>query len=191
MKKYTIIAGVNGVGKSSMTGLLVDSDYELGVIIDTDMITSELGGDRIKGGKEAIRLINDCIARGISFTQETTLSGKRTIKTINNARENNYYICMYYVGVSSSEESIARIANRVRKGGHNIPAEDVIRRYAHRIDDLLRVMSYCNEIFFYDNENGFVRVGEYHNGKLYDAGRYMPQWYIEIKNALMFNGKDR
>lgn len=33
MKKYTIIAGVNGVGKSSMTGLLTRMSYDLGIIM--------------------------------------------------------------------------------------------------------------------------------------------------------------
>lgn len=141
------------------------------------------------GGKEAVRRIDHCLSNGINFTQETTLSGKRTLRTINIVREKNFYIRMYYVAVSSPEESIARIANRVRKGGHDIPAEDVIRRYAHRIDDLLRVIPYCDEIHFYDNENGFTEVGEYRNGKICDVDEYQPQWYREIKKA--YNGKDR
>lgn len=49
MKKYTIIAGVNGVGKSSMTGLLTRMSYDLGIIIDTDSITAKLSGDKIVG----------------------------------------------------------------------------------------------------------------------------------------------
>lgn len=40
MKIYTIIAGVNGVGKSSLTGVLVGETSDLGVIIDTDKITA-------------------------------------------------------------------------------------------------------------------------------------------------------
>ena len=51
MKTYTIIGGVNGVGKSSLTGVLVGKTDDLGVIIDTDKLNAEYGGDRIKGGK--------------------------------------------------------------------------------------------------------------------------------------------
>jgi predicted ABC-type ATPase len=75
MKIYTIIGGVNGVGKSSFTGVLKERTTDLGVIIDVDKITAELGGDLLIGGKASINKIDDCIAKRISFTQETTLSG--------------------------------------------------------------------------------------------------------------------
>ena len=48
MKIYTIIGGVNGVGKSSLSGVLTAENSDLGVVIDTDKINAELGGDRIK-----------------------------------------------------------------------------------------------------------------------------------------------
>ena len=148
MKYYTIIGGVNGVGKSSLTGVLKKQRTDMGMIIDTDMLNAKYNGDRIKGGKEAVRLINDCLSKGIDFTQETTLSGKKTLKTIIAAREKDYCIRLFYVAVSSSEESIRRIANRVAKGGHNISDDDVKRRYANRFDDLLAVLPYCNEAHF-------------------------------------------
>lgn len=126
MKKYTIIGGVNGAGKSSLTGVLKGECSDLGIIVDTDMITAKLGGEKIAGGKEAVRIISDCLDRGLNFTQETTLSGQRTLRTIISARERDYYIRLYYVGVGSADESLLRISNRVKKGGHDIPADDVI-----------------------------------------------------------------
>ena len=51
MKLYTIIAGVNGVGKSSLTGALKGERSDLGIIVDTDMMTAQLGGDKLRGGK--------------------------------------------------------------------------------------------------------------------------------------------
>lgn len=180
MKIYTIIGGVNGVGKSSLSGVLSAESSELGVIIDTDKITAENGGDRIKGGKIAIERINNCLEKGINFTQETTLSGVRTLKTIQKARELNYFIRLYYVGISSSAESISRIANRVLKGGHNIPPEDVKRRYAKRFDDLIKILPYCNEAVFFDNENGFIEKAEYRNGTLITKGGNIPEWIKEL-----------
>lgn len=184
MKIYTIIGGVNGVGKSSLSGVLSAESSELGVIIDTDKITAENGGDRIKGGKIAIELINNCLEKGINFTQETTLSGVRTLKTIQKARELNYFIRLYYVGISSSDESISRIANRVLKGGHNIPPEDVKRRYAKRFDDLIKILPYCNEAVFFDNENGFIEKAEYRNGTLITKGEKIPEWIKELEQKL-------
>ena len=42
MRTYTIIGGVNGVGKSSFTGLLKEQRSDLGILIDVDKITAEL-----------------------------------------------------------------------------------------------------------------------------------------------------
>lgn len=181
MKKYTIIGGVNGAGKSSLSGVLSQYHSDLGIIIDTDKITAKFGGDKIKGGKEAVGLINDCLNKGVNFTQETTLSGKKTLKTAEYARSKGYYIRMFYVGVSSAEESLLRIENRVKKGGHNIPAEEVKRRYEKRFEDLARILPYCDEVRFYDNENGFVYVGEYRNGQIFTVGDYTPDWLNGLK----------
>lgn len=176
MKTFTVIGGVNGVGKSSLSGLLSAESTELGIIIDTDKLGLKYGGDRIKGGKEAVGLINKCLEKGITFTQETTLSGVRTLKTIRRAKELGYYIKLYYIGVDSCEESLSRIANRVRKGGHDIPDEDVKRRFEKRFEDLCRVLPYCNEVKLFDNENGFEEVAAYQNGQLTPIGSHKPRW---------------
>lgn len=184
MKKYTIIGGVNGVGKSSLSGVLSAESTDLGIIIDTDKITAENGGDRIKGGKAAIDRIENCLRKGVNFTQETTLSGVRTLKTIRKAWELNYFIRLYYVGVSSSAESISRIKNRVSKGGHDIPSADVERRYNKRFEDLAKILPYCNEVHFFDNENGFIEKAEYKNGSLITKGGKTPEWINELEEYL-------
>ncbi len=190
MKIYTIIGGVNGSGKSSLSGVLSAESSDLGIIIDTDKIIAQLGGDKIKGGKEAIRRIDDCLEKEISFTQETTLSGVRTLKTIKQARDKGYFVRLYYVGVGSSAESIKRIKNRVEKGGHSIPDEDVIRRYSKRFEDLARVLPYCNEVRFFDNENGFTEKAEYRNGSLITKGRDVPQWLKELESYISGNSEN-
>lgn len=184
MKIFTIIGGVNGVGKSSLTGVLKKQRSDMGTIIDTDMLNAKHNGDRIKGGKEAVRMISNCLEKGIDFTQETTLSGKKTLKTIISAKEKDYYIRLYYVAVSSAQESIQRIKNRVSKGGHNIPEEDVKKRFSHRYNDLLTILPYCSEVHFYDNENGFEEVAEYSNGTLTVTAEIPPKWLCELKAML-------
>ncbi len=184
MKIYTIIAGVNGVGKSSLTGVLNGESSDLGIIVDTDRITADLGGDKLRGGKAAIERIEDCLKKGINFTQETTLSGARTLKTIKTAKELGYFIRLYYIGVGTAEESIKRIKNRVEKGGHSIPEEDVRRRYAKRFEDLCAVLPYCSEVKLYDNENGFVEKAEYRNGRLIIKSSDVPEWLNELQNYI-------
>ena len=127
MKTYTIIGGVNGVGKSSFTGVLKERSTDLGIIIDVDKITAEMGVGALAGGKAALKKINECIDKGVSFTQETTLSGRKTETTAQKVKELGYHVRLFYIGLDTAAESLARIQNRVRRGGHDIPENDVER----------------------------------------------------------------
>ena len=184
MKIYTIIGGVNGVGKSSLSGVLSAEKSDLGIIIDTDKITTEEGGDKVGGGKTAIKRISDCLHNGVTFTQESTLSGVRTLKTIRKAHDLGYFIRLYYIGLNSADESIKRIRNRVEKGGHNISSEDVQRRYSKRFEDLAKVLYDCDEVRFFDNENGFVEKAEFKDGKLIRKSEKWPTWLEDLQKYL-------
>ena len=174
MKVYTIIAGVNGTGKSSFTGSLKAQTKSLGTIIDTDKLTAEL----------AMTKIRSCLERGVCFTQESTLSGRFTCETARKARAQGYYIRLYYIGLDSAEESVRRIANRVARGGHDIPAELVERRFRERWSNLAAVLPYCDEAAFFDNDNGFVEVAVYENGEMLTKGSRRPRWLLELQTYL-------
>ena len=187
MKIYTIIGGVNGVGKSSFTGILKEQRSDLGILIDVDKITAELGGNALAGGKAALKKINECIEKGVSFTQETTLSGRRTEATAKEVVEKGYRVRLYYIGLDSAAESVSRIANRVKRGGHDIPTADVERRFAGRWEAVAKVLPYCDEAEFYDNDNGFQLVAEYRNGELRTVGSLVPEWLKELRAYLDSN----
>ena len=179
MKIYTIVGGVNGSGKSSLTGCLKRERTDLGIIIDVDKLNAQYGSI-IEGGKAAVAEINRCLKAGINFTQETTLSGHKTELTAAQAKAQGYYIRLYYVGLDTLEESLLRIENRVRRGGHDIRDEDVERRFSGRWEAVSRVLPYCDEARFFDNDNGFVEVAEYVNGELLLKGETRPVWIKEL-----------
>lgn len=120
MNRYTLIAGVNGTGKSSLRGVLEGQGAILGHIIDADQIAKEHHYNVVQAGRQAIAEINHCLELNVSFTQETTLSGKRVEQTLKQARKQGYYVVMYYIGLSTAQESLQRIKNRVLKGGHDM-----------------------------------------------------------------------
>lgn len=184
MNRYTVIAGVNGTGKSSFRGVLEGQGEYLGHIIDPDLIAKENSFAVVKAGKQAITEINSCLERNLSFTQETTLSGCRIERTMAQARKQGYYIMLYYIGLDTLSESLQRIENRVKKGGHHIPKDDVTRRFAGRYEALGRILPYCDETSFYDNENGFVKVAEIKNNRFHFSGEYRPAWLTELKKKL-------
>ncbi len=191
MKIYTIIGGVNGVGKSSFTGVLKSQTKDLGMIVDIDKITAQLGGKSLEGGKRAIHIMESCIQDGVSFTQETTLSGHRSKAAARKAKDAGYYIRLYYIGLDTAEESKRRIANRVARGGHNIDSEDVERRFLGRWAAVQAVLPYCDEAVFYDNDNGFVEVAAYRNGELILEGDHWPKWIVELSEYLKESEEQR
>jgi predicted ABC-type ATPase len=184
MKTYTIIGGVNGTGKSSLTGSLKATTTSLGTIIDPNKLGLEQGLTPVAAGRLAVKKIRACLERGVCFTQESTLSGHFVPQLAKQAREQGYYIRLYYVGLDSAEESVRRIANRVAKGGHNI-AEDVVRRrFTDRWAAVAAVLPYCDEATFFDNENGFREVAEYRNGELVLKTTQLPDWLRQLQAYL-------
>ncbi len=183
MKTYTIIGGVNGAGKSSLSGVL-KTQKNLGYIIDVDKIAKTKKCSSIEAGKIAVSKISDYLDKGISFTQETTLSGSKTLDTVRKAKDNGYYIRLFYVGLDTVEESIKRIENRVAKGGHNIDTDDVVRRFDNRFDSLAKILPYCDEVSFFDNDNGFTEVAEYRNGELIFKNGNKPDWLLTFEEQL-------
>ena len=184
MKVYTIVGGVNGTGKSSLTGVLKTQTTELGVIIDVDKITAQNGGSALQGGRIALERIRECLDKGVCFTQETTLSGRKTEATAAEAKEKGYTVRLYYVGLDSVEECLQRIENRVAHGGHDIRETDVLRRFAGRWEAVAKVLPYCYEAHFFDNYNGFVEVAEYVNGEMILKGSNPPTWVRELETFL-------
>ena len=191
MKTYTIIGGVNGCGKLSLTGVLKSLEPNMGIIIDPDDIAKKSSLNSYGIGRKTIEKIQKCLSENISFTQETTLAGRYTQKVAKQAQSQNYHIRLYYVGLDTLEESLDRIQNRVKKGGHNIPQEIVSRRYAKRFRSLCRILPYCNEAVLYDNYNGFTEVAQYRNGELIIETPTPPQWISEFQKYLQKIGKRR
>jgi predicted ABC-type ATPase len=180
MKTLTLIAGVNGVGKSSFTGVLKSERSDLGFVIDADKMTAEFDGNVYKAGKAAVTKVNELLAHGESFTQETTLSGHFIKKVAKRAKNDGYIIRLFYIGLNECGECKKRIKNRVEKGGHDIADADVERRFGKRYKDLLDIMQYCDHAVFFDNENGFIELGEYKNNKLIVKSDYLPKWFREL-----------
>lgn len=88
------------------------------------------------------------------------------------------------MGLNTTSESLERIQNRVRRGGHGIPQEDVLRRFGGRWEAVEKVLPYCDTAEFYDNDNGFLLVAEYRNGELLLVGENPPACILELRDYL-------
>lgn len=147
MKKiFYLFAGVNGAGKSTLYNLaMINQNIKNTIRINTDEIVREIGdwrnnSDQLKAAKMAINLRNECFLRGKSLNEETTLTGKTILKTIDRAKELGYELQLFYVGVNSPEIAKERIKNRVEKGGHYIENDVVEKRYYESLKNLKEII---------------------------------------------------
>ena len=173
MKKVLyIFAGVNGAGKSTLyNSENLDNEIKYSTRINTDEIVRKIGdwknnSDQIKAAKIAINLRNDCLQYEKSFNEETTLTGKTILKTIDKAKELGYELQLFYIGVNNPEIAKERIRNRVEKGGHNIADEIVEKRYYESLKNLKQVITKFDEVYLYDNSIKYKHIFSFINNKI-------------------------
>ena len=174
IKKFTIFAGVNGAGKSTLFS--TEAEDNLGIRLNSDEIQHSLGLDwadsnaQILAGKQLLRLQKDCLEKGLSFNQETTLSGITILRTISQAKELGYSIHLRYVGVESPEIAKERVRKRIELGGHGVTGETIERRFIKSKENLLKIYPLCDTVIIYDNTISMISVATIINGKLEHTG---------------------
>jgi predicted ABC-type ATPase len=131
-KKIIIIAGPNGAGKTTFARSFLPAEANCLRFINADLIAAGLAPfspetAAIRAGRLMLQEIASCTDKGESFAFETTLSGLAYLRHIAEWKKQGYHISLFFLALASDDVAIARVAERVRQGGHNIP-EDVIRR---------------------------------------------------------------
>jgi predicted ABC-type ATPase len=131
-KRIIIIAGPNGAGKTTFARSFLPLEAQCPRFINADYIAAGLSPFTpetmaIKAGRLMLEEIAACVQHDQSFAFETTLSGLSYLRHIRQWRNQGYRISLYFLALPNVDIAIARVAERVRQGGHNIP-EAVIRR---------------------------------------------------------------
>lgn len=131
-KVLYIIAGANGSGKSTLAEVLL-KEKNLG-FLNADEIAKEIAPNAINSvpisaGKEYFKRLAQYFKDDLSFAVESTLSGNNITRIIDKAKSQNYKIILVYSFLQSCTTCIKRVKTRVKNGGHDVPEEDIIRRY--------------------------------------------------------------
>lgn len=131
-KKIIIIAGPNGAGKTTFARSFLPEEAQCPRFINADLIAAGLSpfapeAAAIKAGRLMLKEIADCARRGESFAFETTLLGRGYLAHIQRWRAQGYHVSLFFLALPDADVAVARVAERVRQGGHQVP-EDVIRR---------------------------------------------------------------
>ena len=137
-KSVYIIAGPNGSGKTTFAKMFLPDYVKCPNFVNADLIAQGLAPFKpravaIKAGKLVLQQIHEYARRGIDFSFETTLSGKSYVRLLTELKAKGYALHLFFLWIPRPELAIARIKDRVAEGGHNVPAEDVRRRFARGV----------------------------------------------------------
>jgi len=133
-KKIVIIAGPNGAGKTTFAREFLPFEAGCPVFVNADLIAAGFAPFQpetvaFRAGRLMLKEIARYATEGRSFAFETTLSGITYARMIDRWRAEAYTVKLIFLALASAEEAIARVAMRVRQGGHDIPAETIRRRF--------------------------------------------------------------
>lgn len=94
-----------------------------------------------QAGRLLLEEARSLIAAKASFAIESTLSGKAQVALIRKAKALGYRILLHYIVIGSATQAVARVALRVKQGGHHVPEDGVRRRFdrsrRHFLEDYL------------------------------------------------------
>lgn len=145
--------------------------------------TSDAGNSDIEAGKKVLRDAEELIQAKQSFTVETTLSGSTYLKMAMRAKKAGFAVVVFFVGTTSVDINLARVQDRVKKGGHDVPEEDQRRRYPRTLANMRKLLPLADLAFIYDNstEQGHVLVGAGSFGAV-DWIEPVPVWTVGFRD---------
>jgi predicted ABC-type ATPase len=160
----TFIAGANGAGKTTLTRWNAELFKEI-PLLDPDAIANTLQTRTstlfpIAAARYVLKSAEEHLERAQSFAVETTLAGKNYLHMMLDARNRGFEIVLVYIGTGNVEINLARIRNRVLAGGHDVPEEDVRRRYRRSLQNLPIAVKRADHTILFDNstEDGYRLV---------------------------------
>ena len=185
---FTLIAGINGAGKTSLYHMLKAED-NLGERINIDEIVKSLGSwkdpdAQVKAGKIALKRVDQCITQGISFHMESTLPGMTVVRQIRKAKENGFAIRLYFIGVDDIETAIARVHKRMSMGGHGVSDDFIRKRFDRLLPNLRQIIPYSDFSVFYDNTVRIRQIALFVGTHMIDCDRDIPLWFIDLIDDL-------
>ena len=186
MKEYIILAGPNGVGKSTIKN--ISGDFCGLTYINLDVIVHSLSASDemhryTQAAKIAADQIDACFRRNVSFVQESTLAGKSILTNVRRAKDAGYRVVIHFIGVDSADICKQRIRRRVAAGGHGIPDSDVERRYGRSFEAARILIPQVDEVYLYDNGIHFRKVSKYVAGQCIWRCKDLPDWYRKLENG--------
>lgn len=156
-RRIVIIAGPNGAGKTTFAEEFLPHEANCPIFINADLIAAGLSPFRpelgaLRAGRLMLTEIHRHVAARESFAFETTLAGRGYAPLIRKWRKAGYRVELIFLKLPSADMAVARVAERVRQGGHDVPVTAIRRRFAAGLRNFQTLYSpLVNAWAMYDN----------------------------------------
>jgi predicted ABC-type ATPase len=185
-----VLAGVNGAGKSSIGGAHLRAraaDYFNPDEAALEFRQANPGADQKAANAVAWEMgkrgLERVIREGGTFALETTLGGKTITSLLIQAAQAGARVHVWYAGLENVALHLKRVRDRVAKGGHDIPEEDIRRRWNQSHLNLILLIPHVTTLRVYDNS----AEADPHQGKA-----PAPRMVLEIVDkALVFPPREQ
>ena len=189
-----VVAGPNGSGKTSLTRqLLLHEWLQNCVYINPDEIAQNRFGNWnstesvMKAAQYAQTTREECLAKKKNFVFETVLSSPEKLNFLVRGAKAGYFIRLFFVATSSPTINASRVAHRVMQGGHDVPINKIISRYAKSLASCTVCASFVDRAYIYDNsEDGKTPklLFRTQRGGIVKIYSDLPEWAGKIKDGL-------
>ena len=187
----TVLAGVNGAGKSSIGGSALLSrghvwynPDDAARALHAQFPDRSLDEINSQVWHEGLRRLKDAIRDDTDFAFETTLGGNTITTTLLQANASGIPVNIWYCGLESPELHIERVQARVARGGHDIPEDKIRTRYKTSMQNLCVLANVVHQLAVYDNSQPLGRNKKpnirlllyFENDKIKELDQNMPAW---------------
>jgi predicted ABC-type ATPase len=167
VRDVIMLGGPNGAGKTTAAASLLPNALGIREFVNADEIARGLSpfnaeGTAITAGRLMIERIQALARAGESFAFETTCAGRGYARLLRMCRAAGYRLSLVFLWLPSPEAALARVAQRVREGGHGVPDDVVVRRYTAGLRNMRRLYLPLVDVgLIYDNSGaGRVLIAE-------------------------------
>lgn len=162
--RVLIIAGPNGAGKTTFAREFLPREADCPVFVNADLIAAGVSpfapeNEALHAGRLMLAELERHFDARTSFAFETTLAGRGYLRKIAQWQAARYRVKLIFLQLANADEAIARVAQRVRQGGHDIPEPVIRRRFAAGLDNFQRLYaSRVDAWALYDNSGTEPRL---------------------------------
>ena len=129
-----VLGGPNGAGKSTAAPRLLRGSLKVEEFVNADTLAQGLSAFRpqdvaLEAGRITLARLDSLESQRKSFAFESTLASHALVRRLTRLKKRGYTVHIVYLWLPTVDLALARVAERVRTGGHDVPAETVRRRF--------------------------------------------------------------